>query len=79
MKNKIQIIDFKPINTVIDCYTKSPVSKFGLKYEIDENIINATGVKMNFYSVNKIADGIGCFSQNTSITGIVKEFELEHL
>ena len=90
--NLIQaIINFKPTNTALDCYTKSPVAKFdllfelenkyGLRYKIDEDIgiVNATGTKLNYYSVNKIADGIGYFPQNTSITGVVKEFELENL
>ncbi len=41
------IINFKPINRAVDCYTKSPISKFdlldglgdklGLEYEIDNN------------------------------------------
>ena len=79
------IINFKPINRAIDCYTKSPISKFdlldglgdklGLEYEIDNNvdIINATGIKLNYYSVYKIADGIGYFPKNTSLDGIIQE------
>jgi len=79
------IINFKPINRAVDCYTKSPISKFdlldglgdklGLEYEIDNNvdIINATGIKLNYYSVYKIADGIGYFPKNTSLDGIIQE------
>ena len=59
------IIDFNPINTALDCYTKAPVSKFDLlnglksefelRYEIDKDvdIVNATGVKSKYYSLNK--------------------------
>jgi nucleoside-diphosphate-sugar epimerase len=82
------IIDFKPINTAIDCYTKSPVSKFdllselenkfGLRYEIDESvgIINATGAKLNYYSTNDMAKNIGYKPNNTSKDGIVQEIAL---
>ena len=84
--NLIQvIIDFSPINTVLDCYTKSPISKFellyelknkfGLYYKIDKNIdmVNATGSKINYYSVNKVAEGIGYDPNNTSLEGVVRE------
>ena len=79
------IIDFKPINTALDCYTKSPVSKFdllnelkdefGLKYEIDKsvNIVNATGVKINYYSTNYKAKSVGYSPQNTSLEGVTTE------
>ena len=79
------IIDFKPINTALDCYTKFPVSKFdllaelerefGLQYSVDKNIniINATGVKMNYYSTNRIAKDIGYNPKNTSRDGVVRE------
>ncbi|MBL7004977.1 MAG: NAD-dependent epimerase/dehydratase family protein [Gammaproteobacteria bacterium] len=85
--NLIQaIIDFKHTNTALDCYTKSPVSKFdllsefeskfGLKYEIDENIsiINATGVKLNYYSTNDIAKNIGYKPKKTSLDGITHSY-----
>jgi hypothetical protein len=79
------IIDFKPINTALDCYTKSPISKFdllnelkdefGLKYEIDKsvNIVNATGVKINYYSTNYKAKSVGYSPQNTSLEGVTTE------
>jgi len=79
------IIDFKPINTALDCYTKSPVSKFdllseleskfGLNYEINKSIdiINATGSKINYYSTNKIAKDIGYKPKNTSLENIIQE------
>ena len=84
--NLIQaIIDFKLANTALDCYTKSPISKFDLlseleskfrlKYEIGESIsiINATGNKLNYYSTNNIATNIGYDPINTSIDGIIQE------
>jgi nucleoside-diphosphate-sugar epimerase len=82
------IIDFKPINTALDCYTKSPVSKFdllnelkdefGLKYEIDKgiDIINATGGKINYYSTNKKAKKINYTPIRKSLAGIVREIVL---
>jgi len=84
--NLIQaIIDFKSINTTLDCYTKSPVSKFellselgdrfGLKYRIDQsvNVINATGSKTNYYSRNKMAKSINYTPKNTSLDGVIQE------
>lgn len=84
--NLIQaIIDFKLANTALDCYTKSPISKFDLlseleskfrlKYEIGESIsiINATGNKLNYYSTNNIATNIGYYPRNTSKDGIIQE------
>ena len=80
------IINFKPINMALDCYTKSPISKFdlldelksefGLRYEIDKsvNIVNATGCKLNYYSINKLTGRFKYFPKNTSINGIFKEF-----
>ena len=79
------IIDFKPINTALDCYTKSPVSKFdllseleskfGLNYEINKSIdiINATGSKINYYSTNKIAKDMGYDPINTSLESVIQE------
>ena len=82
------IIDFKPINTVLDCYTKSPVSKFdlldelkkgfGLRYTVDKSvaIVNATGFKMNYYSLNKIAYNLKYTPQFTSFNGIIQEMDI---
>jgi nucleoside-diphosphate-sugar epimerase len=79
------IIDFKPINKALDCYTKSPVSKFdllsklvskfGLKYEIDESvsIVNATGDKFNYCSINYMAKSVGYKPKNSSLDGIIQE------
>ena len=86
--NLIQaIIDFKLINTALDCYTKSPIAKFdlldelksefGLKYEIikNVNIVNATGCKLNYYSINYMAKGIGYKPKYSSLSGIVQELD----
>jgi len=82
------IIDFKPINTVLDCYTKAPVSKFdlldemesefGLRYKIDRSIgvINATGLKNNYYSISGMAKELGYEPKNTSLDGIIQEINL---
>ena len=79
------IIDFKPINTALDCYTKSPVSKFdllselerefGLQYNVDKSakIVNATGAKINYYSVNKAAGVIGYSPAYGSLDGVLQE------
>ena len=87
--NLIQlIIDFKSINTVLDCYTKSPISKcdlldeleseFGLEYEIEDNVdvVNATRFKLNYYSLNKMCNGIGYRPIKTSMEGVVQEIRL---
>ena len=79
------IIDFKPINTALDCYTKSPISKFdllselerefGLQYNVDKSakIVNATGAKINYYSVNKAAGVIGYSPAYGSLDGVLQE------
>ncbi len=82
------IIDFKHTNTALDCYTKSPVSKFdlvnelkdiyGLHYTIGEsgNVVNATGAKINYYSMNKTLNKIEYSPINTSLSGVIKEIDL---
>jgi len=82
------IIDYEPTNTALDCYTKSPVSKldlleelkseFGLRYKIDNsiNIINATGLKLNYYSINRVAKSIGYKSKFTSLEGLTQELRI---
>jgi nucleoside-diphosphate-sugar epimerase len=88
--NLIQaIIDYKPINIALDCYTKSPVSKFdlldelesefGLQYEVDKgvNIVNATGTKLNYFSTNRAAEKYGYIPSRSSLDGIFHEFNLK--
>jgi len=81
------IIDYDSTNMALDCYTKSPVLKFnllnrlkdvfGLEYEVEEdiNIVNSTGIKLNYYSLNDKANGIGYSSKYSSMIGINKEIE----
>jgi nucleoside-diphosphate-sugar epimerase len=82
------IIDFRPVNLALDCYTNSPVKKYdllaeledkyGLKYKVEQSIdiINATGSKLNYYSVNKIAGSMGYKPINSSLEGIIKEVDV---
>ncbi len=83
------VIHASNINTVFDCYTKSPVDKFtilkemekqcSLQYKVEEgsDIINSTGVKLNYYSINRAAEDIGYKPKNSSLSGIFEE--LNHL
>jgi nucleoside-diphosphate-sugar epimerase len=85
-QNLIQsIIDFGSVNMALDCYTKSSVSKldllsklkdiFNLQYSFERmpKIIDATGVKQCYYSVNRSANKIGYIPTNTSLDGVVEE------
>ena len=79
------IIDYSPINLALDCYTKASVSKldllanfeskFGVQYKINKSvdIINATGAKLNYYSVNKAAGVIGYSPAYGSLDGVLQE------
>jgi nucleoside-diphosphate-sugar epimerase len=73
------------INTAVDCYTKAPIEKFnlltmmhekfGLNYEISESntIVNSTGNKPHYYSMNKLAGDFGFLPTLTSSECIIKE------
>lgn len=75
-------------NDVLDCYTKHPVDKFtllekiqqrfGLAYEIRDASagVNATGVKMNYFSINKRAAQYGYVPSISSLEGILAEIDL---
>ena len=75
------------VNLAIDCYTKSPVDKYtllsefskryGLKVSIIENHahINATGIKVNYFSRNKIASGFGYSPKFSSLEGLVYQLD----
>jgi nucleoside-diphosphate-sugar epimerase len=79
------IINFKPINIVLDCYTKEPIakfdllielmSKFGLKYQVDQSvdIVNISGLKINYYSKNKSAHRLGYKPNKSSLDAIISE------
>ena len=82
------IINYKSVNMALDCYTKAPVdkiqllselaNKFGLQYEISEaeESMNATGAKLNYYSLNKLSEDIGYEPLNTSLSGIIDEISI---
>ncbi len=72
-------------NAVIDCYTKSPIDNlslleamrriYGLKYKMVKSFvpINATGEKLNYYSLNTIASNFGYLPNLTSLEGVMIE------
>jgi nucleoside-diphosphate-sugar epimerase len=82
------ILAAQPVNDVVDCYTKAPVDKmtllsnmkdrFGLDYEVRDAPVgvNATGVKMNYFSKNRRAEKFGYLPSNNSLNNIISEVEL---
>jgi nucleoside-diphosphate-sugar epimerase len=73
-------------NQVLDSYSRAPIDKptllkamqdkFGLKYEMSDNestIVNATGSKPCYYSLNHKAAGVGYQPKYSSQEGIVLE------
>lgn len=76
------------INDVVDCYTSDPVDKFSLlarmKVEFDlqfevvggKAMLNATGAKPNYYSLNRKAEKFGYVPSESSISGILSEIKL---
>lgn len=72
-------------NTVVDCYSRAPIDKFhllstmqdefGLQYGIMEGtaIVNATGIKPHYYSLNTRAADFGYHPSLTSLEGILQE------
>ena len=74
-----------PVNAVVDSYSRAPISKskllhimednFGLRYEIAEDsiAINATGLKPQYYSLNRNASRYGYKPELTSAEGILLE------
>ena len=75
------------INMPVDCYTKAPVDKlsllsamqreFGLHYDIVNQTVgvNATGSKLNFYSLNTRAADFGYEPSKSSLECILLESE----
>jgi len=76
------------MNEVVDCYTKAPVDKmtllstmkerFGLAYEVigAPTGINATGVKMNYFSMNYRAEAFGYLPSKKSLDNVLDEVQL---
>lgn len=66
-----KILTSPATNMAVDCYSKGPIdkttlieimySKFGLRYELVKvaNTVNATGIKSNYYSLNRQAENFG--------------------
>ena len=85
------ILAAQPVNDVVDCYTKAPVDKmtllskmkerFGLIYEVRDGPagVNATGVKMNYFSMNGRAAIFGYMPSNNSLNSILSEVELHRM
>ena len=83
-----RILAAPPTNDVVDCYTLQPVDKltllakmqerFGLNYEIRNSPagVNATGAKMNYFSVNKRAAQFGYMPSTSSLEGVLAEVGL---
>jgi len=74
-------------NVVVDCYSKSPISKtevlelfkirYGLQIKIStmQNSINATGAKPNYFSKNYSASKFGYVPKYSSYDGLVETLE----
>jgi len=83
-----QLISFPTLNDVVDSYTKEPVDKFtlflalkekfGFEYEVDDSPagLNATGMKMNYFSVNRKASEYGYLPTKTSLDSVLEQSEL---
>lgn len=79
------VLAHPPINEVVDCYTQAPVEKmtllanmqerFGLRYEASNTPagVNATGVKMNYFSSSRRAEVFGYLPSKTSLQTILEE------
>jgi nucleoside-diphosphate-sugar epimerase len=74
-----------PCNDVVDSYSRAPIDKytlllkmkerFDLNYCFDSNLTwpNATGMKLNYYSINTHASNFGYEPMFTSLDGLMKE------
>jgi nucleoside-diphosphate-sugar epimerase len=82
------ILNAAPFNDVLDCYTLDPVDKWQLldrlknDFDLDVDVkatpvgINATGVKINYFSKNRCAANIGYVPTKTSLELIVDEIKM---
>jgi nucleoside-diphosphate-sugar epimerase len=84
-----RIIDAPGSNLPLDCYSRQPISKegilccfereFGLRYRITVdpgNSPNATGLKANYYSEYRVAEGIGFEPKYSSLETLVEQTKL---
>ncbi|MBF0192686.1 MAG: NAD-dependent epimerase/dehydratase family protein [Magnetococcales bacterium] len=81
------ILNAPPINTSYDCYTRSPSEKnvilesmrekFGLRYVVNSSqiVLNPTGLKPHYYSLNQAAGEIGYVPLYSSMETILIESE----
>ena len=81
----LSVINSLGANLALDCYTKEPVDKFtlldalsdryGLMYCLEdvEGLVNATGSKKNYYSINRNAEEFGYTPSKTSLEGVLEE------
>ncbi len=72
-------------NGAMDCFTKAPIDKyslldsishkFGLRYEFDSNsgFTTVTGLKANYYSINRLASEFGYIPQKTALESVIGE------
>lgn len=82
------VIKQKTLNAVYDVYSLKPISKFellqsfsnwfGLKYRLenDLDVVNATGVKLHYYSCNASAAEIGYQPKYDSLACLRSEIEI---
>lgn len=81
------IISSDATNDVVDCYTLSPIDKltllgsmenrFGLIYDIDNSTsINATGIKINYFSKSRRAALFGYEPSKTSLETVCEQVSL---
>jgi nucleoside-diphosphate-sugar epimerase len=82
------ILSAPATNGVVDCYSQAPIDKlnllvvmqeqFDLRYEITQQniVINATGGKPHYYSVNRRAGDFGYVPTLTSLDGVLQEAKL---
>ena len=81
------LLDAPEANMAVDCYSLAAIDingllptmqeRFGLKYETAKLpvLINATGFKKNYYSLNTRAADFGYKPSYTSLAGLILEFE----
>lgn len=75
-------------NMAVDAYSMAPISKFelldslreryGLRYQINNKFssLNSTGLKLNYFSINKRAEIYGYKPSLTSLDGVFKEIDI---
>jgi nucleoside-diphosphate-sugar epimerase len=75
------------MNTALDCYTQNPIDKFSLLNSLNEQFnlcfeitnieagIQATGSKINYYSLNHAAEKLGYKPRYSSLAGISVEVQ----